>query len=291
MHGAGQAMREAQPMRATTTAGEPRRGGRRAAFTIMELLVVMAIMLTISTIVVSSYFGMTRAASYHAAENSVLKSLQLARQRACLDGTPVYFMLIDSNSYVLVHGAGELTQDMDSKVNAEGRHTIFDAYADHHAVTNDNSGLRVWNMDRNVYADDVNITVKEFVTEDYPGVANPLSPAYQHRRLTTVLEVKLPAAGQWNQWKKGDRYGFELHPRQMLPSGFHFGVGSIGHLPRSDKIAFAADGRSSYLTPNNTVIDTGVTRIYLHERIVDETGRAVLITIQHPQGTIKVEQP
>ena len=42
MRGAGQAMRKAQPMRATTTAGEPRRGGRRAAFTIMELLVVMA---------------------------------------------------------------------------------------------------------------------------------------------------------------------------------------------------------------------------------------------------------
>ncbi|NLF23967.1 MAG: type II secretion system protein [Lentisphaerae bacterium] len=284
-------MHESTPRRATRTAGDPRRHGRRAAFTIMELLVVMAIMITISTIVVSSYFGMTRAASYHAAENSVLKALQLARQRACLDGTPVQFMLIDSNSYVLVHGAGELTQDMDSKVNAEGRHTFYDTYADHHAVTNDNSNLRVWNMTQNVYADDVTIRVAERTNEDYPGVPNPNDAAYQHRGLTTILEVKLPAAGQWSRWKKGDRYGFELHPRQMLPNGFFFGIQNIGSFPRNDKIVFAANGNSSYVNAHGDISQSGVTQLYLYERIADETRRAILLEIQNPQGTIKVKKP
>lgn len=261
----------------------------------MELLVVMAIMITISTIVVSSYFGMTRAASYHAAENSVLKALQLARQRACLDGTPVQFMLIDSNSYVLVHGAGELTSDMDDEVDEEGRrrYTFYDSYADHHAVTNNKSGLRVWNMTRNVYADDVTIRVPEDppAVEDYPGVPNPKDAAYLHKRLTTALKVKLPAGGTVDDWKQGDRYGFELHPRQMLPNGFFFGIQNIGSFPQNDKIVFAANGNSSYVNKNGDSSQTGVIQLYLYERIADETRRAILLEIQNPQGTIKVKKP
>ena len=121
----------ASALKPLTTHHSPLTTPARAAFTLMELLVVMSIMLIVSTILVAGYFGMTRAASYTAAETDVFNHLQLARQRASLDGTRVFFLLIDSNSYVLVHGAGTLTKDMDSKTFG-GRHRFYDAYADLH---------------------------------------------------------------------------------------------------------------------------------------------------------------
>ena len=78
------------PLRLRVSALKPRTAPARAAFTLMELLVVMSIMLIVSTILVAGYFGMTRAASYTAAETDVFNHLQLARQRASLDGTRVF---------------------------------------------------------------------------------------------------------------------------------------------------------------------------------------------------------
>jgi prepilin-type N-terminal cleavage/methylation domain-containing protein len=257
---------------------------RRAGFTLMELLVVMAIMLTISTILVAGYFGMTRAASYAAAETDVYNLIQLARQRACLDGTKVFFMLIDSNSYVLVHGVGELTRDMENK-SFNGRHRIYDAYADHFVITNASSKLCVWNMDRNVYADDVNINlVEDGGSDTYPGSGE------KYTRMINTLDVVLPQPADYRSWKQGDRYGFELYPRQILPKGFYFGIQDIGTFPKNDKIVFAADGSSSRVSDNVTTT-TGITKLYMYEKIAKETSRAVLIEITNPQAAIEIKKP
>jgi type II secretory pathway pseudopilin PulG len=249
----------------------------------MELLVVMAIMLTISTILVAGYFGMTRAASYAAAETDVYNLIQLARQRACLDGTKVFFMLIDSNSYVLVHGVGELTRDMENR-SYEGRHRIYDAYADHFAVNQASSKLRIWNMDRNVYADDVNISLDTAIEDTYAGSGD------RYMRQTCTLAAKLPRPADYSSWKQGDRYGFELYPRQMLPKGFYFGIQDLGTFPNNDKIVFAADGSSSRVSGNVTTT-TGKTKLYMYEKIAKETSRAVLIEITNPQAAIEIKKP
>ncbi len=249
----------------------------------MELLVVMAIMLTLSTILVAGYFGMTRAASYTAAESEVFNLLQLARQRACMDGTKVFFMLIDSNSYVLVHGVGELTRDMGSQT-FNGRHRIYDAYADHHVYTGFGSKLRVWNMDKNVYADDVSISLVPSTEDTYEGSGD------RYRRQIYTLDAILPKPAEYSSWKKGDRYGFELYPRQMLPKGFYFGIQSIGTLPNNDKIVFAADGSSSRVSGSETTT-TGKTLLYIYEKIAKDVKRAVLIEITNPQATIEIKKP
>ena len=222
----------------------------------MELLVVMSIMLVVSTILVAGYFGMTRAASYTAAETDVFNHLQLARQRASLDGTRVFFLLIDSNSYVLVHGAGTLTKDMDSKTFG-GRHRFYDAYADLQMITNDASRVRVWNMDKNVYGDDVTIDpAGDETLETYPGSSS------SYVRETCEFEAKLPAAAQYAKWKKGDRYGFELYPRLVLPKGFLFDLGS----EKSLTIVFNPDGTSGRVDKSGTVLDQSTT-ISIFERI------------------------
>ena len=249
----------------------------------MELLVVMSIMLVVSTILVAGYFGMTRAASYAAAETDVFNHLQLARQRASLDGTRVFFMLIDSNSYVLVHGVGQLTKDMESKT-FNNRHRFYDAYVDLKEITNNASRVRVWNMDEIVYGDDVTINPAGDETLDaYPG------STARYARHTCMFETRLPAAAQYAKWKKGDRYGFELYPRQVLPKGFYFGFQNLDNAPKNDLIIFAADGTSSRVSGGGAPVDTGETELYLYEKIAKDKQHAVLIKVKNPDGTIAVE--
>jgi len=224
----------------------------KQAFTLMELLVVMSIMLIISTILVAGYFGMTRAASYTAAETDVFNHLQLARQRASLDGTRVFFMLIDSNSYVLVHGVGELTADMAQATTPAGKHRFYDAYADLQTFTNDASRVRVWNMDKNVYGDDATVDATGDETLDaYPGSAE------RYARDTCMFEARLQNGTKYDQWKKGDCYGFELYPRQVLPKGFFFDLGTA----KSLTIVFKPDGTAGQLKIGGDVdnVDTTVT--------------------------------
>ena len=274
----------ASALKPLTTHHSPLTTPARAAFTLMELLVVMSIMLIVSTILVAGYFGMTRAASYTAAETDVFNHLQLARQRASLDGTRVFFLLIDSNSYVLVHGAGQLTRDMDSKIY-DGRHRIYDAYADMHEITNKASHVRVWNMDKNLYGDDVNINP---AAVDGPAPTFPGSEENYFRH-TCVLDARLPNAAQWNRWKQGDRYGFELYPRQVLPKGFYFGLQDLDNAPRNESIVFAADGTSSRVSGSPPVITrTGITSLFIYERIAKDTKRAIQIQVKNPDGSIKV---
>ena len=256
-----------------------------SAFTLLELLVVMSIMLVIATILVAGYFGMTRAASYTAAETDVFNHLQLARQRASLDGTRVFFLLIDSNSYVLVHGTGQLTSDMDKNINANGKHVFYDAYADLHEITNKASRVRAWNMGKNIYGDNVNIGM----ASDGPLPTFPGSAAgTKYYRETFWFEVDLPVAAQWSQWKQGDRYGFELYPRQVLPKGFYFGLQDINTFPDNESIVFAADGTSSRVSGKNPPVETrtGVTKLYIFEKIAKEKERAILINIKNPDGAI-----
>jgi prepilin-type N-terminal cleavage/methylation domain-containing protein len=256
----------------------------KQAFTLMELLVVMSIMLIISTILVAGYFGMTRAASYTAAETDVFNHLQLARQRASLDGTRVFFMLIDSNSYVLVHGVGELTSDMQNGT-FDAFHRFYDAYADLNIPNIKNSRVRVWNMDKNVYGNDAKtLMVTNNSVPTFPGSADKFS------HISYSLDIKLPLASQYSQWKKGDRYGFELYPQLVLPKGFLFGLQDLDTTPANDSIVFAADGTSSRVSGSPPVeTKTGETKIYIYEKIAKDKQRAVLIKIKNPDGTISVE--
>jgi prepilin-type N-terminal cleavage/methylation domain-containing protein len=250
----------------------------RAAFTLMELLVVMSIMLVISSILVAGYFGMTRAASYTAAETDVFNHLQLARQRASLDGARVFFMLLDSNSYVLVHGVGQLTSDMDNKTTGKGFHSFYDAYADLHEITNDASRVRVWNMDKNVYGNDVNISM----AEEGPIAAYPGGETYF--RNTCLFHVKLPSAGQFRKWKQGDRYGFELYPRQVLPKGFYFDL--VG-AQENVSIVFKPDGTSGLVGKDGAIIDQN-TDISIFEKITKGKNE-IKITVQ-ADGSIVVAE-
>ena len=264
-----------------TADGRRRTRRARRGFTLMELLIVMAIMIVITTILVGGYFGMTRAASYHAAETGVFNLLQLARQRACMDGTKVFFMLLDSNTCVLVRGVGELGTGMQKSSEGELRYHFYDYYADHHIITNEFSKLRVWNMSNNLYGEDVQLS-RSFNA----GSRADFRPFY-------TVDAKLRSAGEVNQWKKGDRYGFELFPRHVLPLGFLFSVNTIGNLPENFRIAFNADGSSSWFDATGNEHTSGMIKLYISERSLkkqDQQEKASAIIIACPAATIKIEK-
>lgn len=268
------------------------RRGRRG-FTLMELLVVMAIMLIISTILVASYFGMIRAASYTAAENDVYNTLQLARQRACMDGSRVFFMLIDSNSYVLVHGVGTLSQDAyttgdDSEIPGPDD-KLSDAYADLEGLTSVSNNVRIWHMDENAFADVLRIR-RAYDQK----IEDPLDTSKEYKRNEYSIFVA-PLGASSDLWRKGDRYGFELYPRQALPKGFFFSLSGSefaeGKFPGNDKLIFHPDGRSSRGDGGQlSATDTGITTLYIYEKIVADKQHTVIIHINHSDGTITVEE-
>ncbi len=254
----------------------------KQAFTLMELLVVMAIMLIVSTFLVAGYFGMTRAASYTAAENDLFNYLQLARQRACLDGSPAYFMLLDTNSYVLVRGAGTLTKDMGA-ADESGWCRFYDAYADPHEIAVKDSRVRIWNMDKNIYGDDATNS-PAIDDHPYPYPADPPGSLPKYRRLTCSYEIKLPDKNDYERWKKGDRYGFELHPRQMLPKGFLFELDN----GKPMTLVFKPDGTCGRVGKNGEVMDKD-TKITVFEKIAGKSGGKNTVTITvRADGEIKV---
>jgi prepilin-type N-terminal cleavage/methylation domain-containing protein len=244
----------------------------RRGFTLVELLVVMAIMVTVSAILVANYFGMTRAASYTAAGRNVYNMLMLARQRACMDGAPVHFMLIDSNSYVLVRGAGTLCRNLENNL-------IRDYYADLDAMAVDldeysDDEIRVWNMDNGACAvvdtHGENGGIRKWTDEK---ATFPDSNA-TYKRVSYTIKLRSANAAEW---KEGHRYGFELYPRQLLPKGFRFGFNSPQQTPRNEVIAFNPDGSTDL---------NSEARIYIYETIKKGDSKDMLRITVEPNGTI-----
>lgn len=198
--------------------GPPPSRRRQAAFTLLELLVVMAIMALISTAMIGSFFGAQRAASYTAAAADVRNSLLLARQRACLDGVKTYFVLTNEYDYAIIHPMGRLTGV------EEG--FFYDAYTDLESMAGRQT--TIFDLD-SMRRGDVTIAYRE---------ANPdigrFGPFYRF----VFSAATLP------DWAGNETYGILLHPVQRLPKGFYFRWGQEANdlASPSPRIIFNPDG-------------------------------------------------
>ncbi len=242
----------------------------RAAFTLMELLIVMGIMGFMTAVVTASYFGMTRAASYNASAGSVTKMLQLARQRANIDGSPVHVIIKDKSSYVLVGILGNFTGDMKSSSSAGAMGEIHDIYTDLNEFTDDTTTLpRIWNLGTEDTPKCLDGIIKRVRVRDNVFIPNLFNEDYSP--LTTVIEFK----SYEGNWDKGDRYGFEIFPEQTLPKGFNFGNGSATALTSQKELIFYPDGTVS------EDID-----LYLFETLTK--GEAPIIVKVRKDGSISI---
>jgi prepilin-type N-terminal cleavage/methylation domain-containing protein len=189
----------------------------RAGFTLMELLVVITILGLISTIAVSSYFGITRAAAYSAAHDNLYNTLVLTKQRAVIDGKVTSLVLLSPDKYVAVRAVGRISHVV-PPVGSETDDQVHDAYADLSGAVA--TGVEVYNLDATSATISQTVTISQTANlamdDPFTSAANDY-PATAYKFAGTGIGF----------FTVGDRYGFALHSKQVLPRGYAFASASF----------------------------------------------------------------
>ncbi len=205
---------------------------RPAGFTLMELLIVIAIMAIISTAAIGGYFGMQRSAAYSAAHDNVYNTLTLAKQRAVIDGKVTSLMILSPTNYIVVRAAGRIT------LPTPGANAAFDVYSDlsgalycdlpdHDLRSDCPKKIDIYNLETDNQGAKRSVAIHRTLRaelRDERGV-----------RYTVAEAFRFDGAGD-DFFAVGDRYGFALHEQQALPRGYLF----TGQTPQ--EIRFNTDG-------------------------------------------------
>lgn len=179
---------------------------RNAAFTLLELLAVMAIMVLLMSMSVGAYYGFVRGASLKSSVLSVKTTLQMAKQYAVTHRcrTVVLFWQDSTNSHYVVC-AQEGTQQGISGTKLVSNDANWPALTDQE-IYNLSTGKR--------------------------GLVKAGNVA------TELYSTNL--SGVYVQWNSGDRYGWAIRSQQHFPEGIGFGDGQPSSAPPS--ITFNSDG-------------------------------------------------
>jgi len=251
----------------------------------MELLAVMAVMMLLATIGMTSYFSAVRGMNKRRATDNLTKTLTAIRQRACVDAAPTQFLCFNVWS-----GAQTLTKDRVKQMKALtptyvtckaiGRITcvnqgypgdeftpldrLFGAARDANEIRSSGERMRLFNLTKNDWSE-VGTKVFAFGGDElYSGTAG--------RRLNTTGNeqmawcfVVLPDSSGGATWEVGDVYGIEVQLPMSLPKGVFFGP-QIPTIPTSvqssgsDKtliaIRFYPDGRVDFEKGNSISLIT-----------------------------------
>lgn len=248
---------------------------RRAAFTLLEMLVVMGIMLAIATIVIGSFIASVRGASWRSAAAHFEQAMTLARQRACMDGQTTLLLIAPTNefgeraAYFICRKAGEISL---SKPDA---YVIEDQYADLTAFTNTFRQGSLKGALGTIYNIRTGKPFNIFYVNDATSMIISNVPPYD----TDPWLAK--------DWKVDDAYGWALHARNYLPKGFYFVKPSVDDIWG---VSFSPDGRSSSIV-GNTVTPTGETAFKIREWMGKNPKMEAVVTVKHPSSAITVVTP
>lgn len=215
-------------------------GGRRG-FTLLELLIVMAIMVLLSTIMVTNYFGAQRAAAYSASVTEVRNALTLARQRACMDGRKTFFVFTNDTDFFVVQPIGAFT-------HVQGK-VYYDGYVDMQESEAANTRTRIFNLENfeDYYATVGTHTMESDAGDLFKGQYVTKFEFYKGNDEIDGSGTSTSSAASVNPgWSKGDRYGVAISTMFRLPKGFS-ATKFTGFDSHGDNhfISFNADGSTS----------------------------------------------
>lgn len=213
----------------------------RRGFTLLELLIVMAIMVLLSTIMVTSYFGAQRAAAYSASVTEVRNALTLARQRACMDGRKTFFVFTNDTDFIVVQPIGSFSHISGTD--------YYDGYVDMQESEAANTRTRIFNLENfeDYYATIGSHTMEADAGSLYKGQLVTKFNFYKGNDEIDGKGTSKNTSQSVNPgWEKGDRYGVAISTVFRLPKGFSAtkfsGFDSHGS---NHFIAFNADGSTS----------------------------------------------
>ena len=276
---------------------------RTGGFTLIELMVVVGLMILVGSIVVSGSFGMTRASGYSAAQNLVYNTLQMARQKACVDGKRVIIAFGGTeendkdaeSAFTAIEASGIITEEVTGTAIGD-RCAHLGTHSEYSGENVDDSDFfrpSVWNLRTGGKVTGIKIVTTGAKTEIKSLENNLYIPGTKdgYGYSITRIETTTDSKGKFTGWRRGDAYGFQIVPLQFMPKGFKIGFGGVKKNPKGNLIVFEPDGTSFSGTSATTGIrkDSTNVELYLYEEIsAKDANKAIKIQIRN--GIISVKK-
>lgn len=271
-------------------------------FTLIELLVVMGLMALLTAMIFSNSFGMSQAASYAAAQEAVYNTLQMARQRACIDGKDVYVIIQNEkdkpHQLAIIEGYGRISVEYqhgthpDSKIEADGFIVDNEYSLQRPSKT---AKVEIYNFSSLAKAqlvavrdEDENDFIPEIDISNHKREVLEEKQFKHHIRQLWLAPAKegtrtLPL--QANDWQFGTTYGFSVLPPQKIPKGFELS------LDNGDTICFYSDGTSgvcNFKNGHNGDRNSTTATLLVTEKIARKSSKPIKIVVK--SGNVTVEE-
>jgi len=210
------------------------RAGRQAGgFTLIELLAVMAIMMLMTVIAMTSYFGATRGAAMRGAITHLQDTLTLARQAAIMQRRAAHVLFSsqgEAPSYVICLHEGTGTGDATRKVLG------LDEFDNREGLV---QGGEVYNLNTGARTTIATVHAQSITTQDAI-------------------------------WTGECKYGWAVSPTVQLPDGFTLWEVPPGRFPLS--VLFNPDGTTRTEDYTIRVLEETDTRGYGEVKVAGPTG-------------------
>lgn len=213
-------------------------------FTLIELLTVLAVMIIVTSIVVTSSFGLTKGSAYTTAQDVPFNVLAYARQRACMDGKTTIARFFDDGgekTLSIFQASGVV-----ASANTKG---IVDRYTGISSLGETQAGgmliaLNFESGDTFVVEGIKKNETAGFITFASDDAADGKNNKYGF----PIREINATKGISKSNWKIGSTYGFEISERVRLPKDFNYSIDGGKKSGDAFWVTFLPDGSSDNAT-------------------------------------------